>query len=361
MRVCWLTDDVKHAARLAPELGDDYSTRPTDRIDGVDPDADVLAVYANAGPGSRSACLGLRTLERWRREEACRRPALVYSFEDRASLVEEFPLLEAESPGIDFLRLPAPDGEFAVRIGTLCTAGDLGGESFRLAQRWYSGLQKEWVSRTHQFERLIRGLPGTRVEAIGAMVEIGNLIARYALDVEELYHDVRCEIETCDYQTARRLFERLTDGFAGRRAESVASLESLPRSAMRPYSSIMIADDGEYPPETILGLQRLGYGICATPRALNTAMGELHRHCPPVVFADYQFGTIEAGRQFMQAALACEWRPIVLAISRTSVLDGSLPDGVLNLTGPDRYRDPIQLHAAISREALARQEGLEES
>jgi hypothetical protein len=63
----------------------------------------------------------------------------------------------------------------------------------------------------------------------------------------------------------------------------------------------------------------------------------------------------------MEAALAREWRPIVLAISRTSVHDGNLPGGVLNLTGPDRYQDSIQLHAAISREALARQASSEKS
>src|ERR1017187_1276423 len=366
MRVCWLTDDIRHPGRLAPELGKvpskDYSVHSADGVDGADPEADALAVYANAGPGSRSARLGLRAFERWRREYGCRKPALVYSFEDREAMMEEFPLLEVESPGIDFLRLPASKGELAARIGALSVAGDCDDETFRVVQRWYSGLQNEWVPRTHRLERLIRGLPATRVEATAALSGIGDLLARYALDVEEVYHDLRCAIETCDCETAVRLFERLTDKFAGRDGTgAVASLEGLPHSAMQPFSSILIADDGEYPPETVLGLKRLGYGICAMPRSLQVAIGELHRHRPPVVFADYQFGTVEAGRQFMEAALAREWRPIVLAISRTSVNDGYLPGGVLNLTGPDRYRDSIQLHAAISREATARQANSERS
>jgi hypothetical protein len=356
MRVCWITDDLRHPARLAPGLGEDYSTVPADMNDWADPEASVLAVYANAGPGSRSACLGLRALERLRREQNCRKPALVYSFEDRELLMNEFPLLEPESPGIDFLRLPTFKDELAVKVTALSAAGDIDRETFRLVQRWYSGLQKEWVPRTHHFEQLIRGLPDTRGDSIKALTETADLLARYALDAEQPYNDLRCEIETCDYQTAKRHFERLTDRFAGRSAApGAASLEGLPRTAIRAFNSIMIADDGEYPPETVLGLQRLGYGICTMPRSLHPAISELHRHRPSVIFADYQFGTLEAGRHFMDVALASDWHPIVLAISRTSVNDGHLPDGVLNLTGPDRYCDPVQLHAAISRTAMAHQ------
>ena len=356
MRVCWITDDPKHPLRLAPELGDEYSLQSIEVSHEADRESVALVVYANAGPGSRSRRSGLRSLETLRREYGCRKRALVYSFEDRELLAIDFPLLRLEAPGVAFIRLPCSAGDFAERLGTLSAGGDLGDEEFRVALRWYSGLQNEWVPLTHNLEHLLRDLPTSRAEALRALTEVANMVTRYALDLEEDYNRLRWEIESCDAKRARDLFESLTDGLAGRRDQGLASAKGLTRTAIPAYDSILIADDGEYPPETVIDLRRLGYTICAAPRSLRAALDELQRQRPPVVFADYQLGTVEAGRAFMQAALSSSWKPIVVAISRASVAHRSLPDGALNLTGPDRFRDADQLHAAIVLERHRRQQ-----
>src|ERR1044072_4622876 len=107
MIIHWLTDSMIHLSLLSKRMNSDKIKMLSVDEDML-PAADrhVLIIYANAGSGRRTLRLGLRWLQRFRRETRSTAPSIIYSFEPRDLLARKFSMLDVTSPGTDFLRLP---------------------------------------------------------------------------------------------------------------------------------------------------------------------------------------------------------------------------------------------------------------
>jgi CheY-like chemotaxis protein len=342
MWIAWLTDDHQHPKLLGPGL--DSEVRVLSLGEAPYQEAKVLVVYANTGPGSRSWRAGLRWLERQRREQNCRLPALIYSFEPQEILARDFAMVDKDVPGIKFLRLPVGPAEFERALRELRKRGAYSDDDFRNVLRWYSGWEKEWKRRTHRLSQMIQGLPAGRDAVLKEARDLQGFILDAALDAEEQYLDLCAALEDCDSQEGRRLLQKLTHQVVG---PPKLPRPDVPPRAMAGFDKILIVDDGEFPAGTKTGLQELGYQICGEARNRADASRMMSEHRPNVVLVDYHLRTCDEGRAFMEEALKCQMRPTVVAISRTSVGDNELPIGVWNCTGPERFADPQDLHRVI--------------
>ncbi|HKU77630.1 MAG TPA: hypothetical protein VJR02_27200, partial [Pyrinomonadaceae bacterium] len=115
-----------------------------------------LLICANAGKASRARRLGLRWLQKFRRERRSMAPALVYSFETRNALARDFSFLEPGMPGVDYLQLPYVCQNIENRLTAIppMTADQLG-EFIR----WHSGLQQDWRKSAHDLVGSLRNWP----------------------------------------------------------------------------------------------------------------------------------------------------------------------------------------------------------
>jgi CheY-like chemotaxis protein len=350
MWIAWLSDDHRHPELLARGLKS--KVRMLSLGEAPYPEAEVLVVYANTGPSSRSWRAGLRWLERQRREQKCRLPALIYSFEPQEMLARDFAMVGKDVPGIKFLRLPVAPGEFQRALRELRKRGAYSDEEFRKVLRWYSGWDKEWRRRTHRLSQMIQGLPAGRDAVLKEARDLQGFILDAALDAEEQYLDLCAALEDCDSQEGSRLLEELTRRVVG---APVLPRPDVPPRAMADFDRILIVDDGEFPAGTKTRLQELGYQICGEARDRDEARRMMSECQPSVVLVDYHLGTGDEGQAFMKEALNCEMRPTVVAISRALLRDDELPPGVWNCTGPVRCANPQDLHQVIV--GAARQRG----
>lgn len=347
-------DWLAPAARLT-------SGTPTELAAGT---FDALVVEVNAEPGRRAARSGLRWLQRFRRETDCLAPALLYSFESRATLARECSLLAEGTPGIAFLRAPFSFAEFRQTLEALVplTPAELQG-----TVRWRSGLQDEWRAQAHALGTLLTNWPSSRARAERLLDEWEASVQKYAPDQRSVLHRLHVALASPVAQI-REAIQALEDGLC-RRPEDLpeaarapqgtvpeaALLESdPPRRPPRGFAALMAADDQGYEPSTIQTLKGLGYSL-EVARALDEAEALLDNWCPQVVLADLHFPSWEEGQALLRRAEETACVRLVIATSRARA--GTLPPGVEDCCGGLDFQDAERIHRIIWRRARA--EGIE--
>ena len=356
MVIGWLTDDRYHMQHWASDV--ENGVVRLDLRDGCPPDVDVLVIYANVGLGQRSRRFGLRWLESRRRNDRCRVPALVYSFESRERLAEEYALLAAGVPGTHFERLPLNVMDLAERLYQVSEAGWLSQEELSLLLRWHCGWSREWSAWAHRLRNMIHRLPESLGELRACVAEMQTCIIEVALDVEDLYLDLTCSAEDGDTDEITGDLEALLDALCGRSGSVIDTVTAPPRRPPPGFETILVADDGDYPAETLIKLKMLGYEPLGLAHTLEDARRLASQFRPGIVLADCHFPTASDGRVLMEFAKGLPWGPIVIAISRASFSDDTLPSNVGNCCGPKRFQSADSIHALVWSRYSARREAV---
>lgn len=322
-------------------------------------DGAALVVEANCGPGARSERYGLQWLARFRRARRCLAPALVYSFESRATLAASYPMLEPQVPGTSFLQLPCTASEFAAALGTLVPIEP---DQWPQWVRWHSDLQQEWRHSAHAFADTLRDWPEHRErgqsilaqwsvsirafapDQVEPLEELDYLLCNNAMSAPECLARLRSALQRVDDGLCRK---GTTVGVAGPGAIGAAPYDLPPLG----FDSIAIADDNGYEEPAMDELRRLGYRVFPPARDQDEAAAQLRNGRPRVFLGDVHFPTSGQGLATMRLALETTSVRLVIAVSRASVLSVVLPDGVENCCGAHRFQDAQYIHRLIWRRA----------
>jgi CheY-like chemotaxis protein len=356
MKIIWLTDDKRHCKTLSKLWPEDSHVWSSLRSfpDG----ATTLIVYANTGSGRRSKNEGLRWLQRFRRETRSSASALVYSFETRSSLAQEFSFLNEEMPGVRFIRLPAKVAAFDAELKALIPLTEVQIEE---SIRWHSGLQSEWKAIIHALTGAVRRFPKDQNPIQKILANLHSTVSRYAPDqINGLERLEEARRKNDDKVLAA--IQALEEGLCSRKH---AASDSVPEDILPAapfncppagFSTIAIADDSGYEKSTIRMLKLLGYQIRGPAKSLSAAKRLLERkpNPPQVVLADLNFPTRAEGDELMRTALRTPSIQMVIAISRARSTVGELPEGVEDCCGSLDYQDATRIHRLIWRTAQAR-------
>ncbi|MBV9471049.1 MAG: hypothetical protein JOZ57_17565, partial [Abitibacteriaceae bacterium] len=175
--------------------------------------------------------------------------------------------------------------------------------------------------------------------------------ARQASEARDLARQLAALVEGTNDQEAQTAIAQVEALIAA----AVADVPPSPTDLCSPsvdWRSILIVDDDGYSPATIAALKAKGYSPRAVIETFNEAIEELVVDPPDVLLCDYRLeGDPAQGVELAQKALVCEDIKLVILISAEPILQQDVPQGVLALSGLEKF-DAERIHTLIIQAAF---------
>jgi len=201
---------------------------------------------------------------------------------------------------------------------------------------------RDIIHRHCRFDERRKGLLHDLFNAVGA---------RQASEARDLARQLAALVEGTNDQEAQTAIAQVEALIAA----AVADVPPSPTDLCSPsvdWRSILIVDDDGYSPATIAALKAKGYSPRAVIETFNEAIEELVVDPPDVLLCDYRLeGDPAQGVELAQKALVCEDIKLVILISAEPILQQDVPQGVLALSGLEKF-DAERIHTLIIQAAF---------
>ena len=220
-------------------------------------------------------------------------------------------------------------------------------------QRFSCGLETEWAYLAHTLSHAVSDWPRMQAHAIGLCAQWSASVRRYAPDQLDALSALQAALDGSELHPIRSAIQALEEGLC-HASDAGTNLPILDAStSYRPhgYDALLVADDQGYELSTIAQLESLGYSVKVARLSLD-AEALLEWWQPRVVLVDLHFPTAEAGLALMRRAVATPSVALVIAISRSRIAPGILPEGVVDCSGGLDFQDADRIHRIIWRRAL---------
>ena len=354
MKICWVTDGSEYELITDKNLG--YTVEVSNGSQPPSPDIDILIINANFGLNKRTQRLGLKFLQKARRDFRIKSPVIVYSFEAYETLHDKIKILTTK--GVSFLRLPFSAEGLISFIQNSLLAPITEGELIEVL-RWHCGLQKEWRSISHKIGNRLADYQNNREEVRQLIGNWSDSIKLYAPDqiknlenLQNLLKNPTAEIEK-DLQIA---LQDLDNGLQNPSAlseikETEISKIRVQRNAPLYFSKILIADD-EDRSQLIFDLRARHYEVLEQARTAERARKLFDSENPEVVLADWHFPEKADGLAFINYVANSKYPPLLLITSKAVLFDWELreagiPEDVINCSGPFDSSNEATIHRRI--------------
>jgi hypothetical protein len=335
MKIGWITDskeEIVFLENLNPALAIDFIKNDEE----FSAEFDCILINANYGWNKRSNRIGLKKIQKLRRDFFVTAPIIVYSFESFEEIVRQCSILESKA--VKFLRQPFLKEDLITLIHE--------SQNETLSKNDLIEIVNKHCDLTEHWSILIHIISGRLNKKDVYFPEIKQAILRLTESISYFSPELKPSVKNAEKILAaennpgaeemRDSLQRLGDAIKGKKIELNwrEEFNKLDKAPPKGYSRVLIADD-EPVPWLILNLQNeFHYEIVGHATNSYDAENLLKKHKPDIVLSDYYFKRRNSDRKpnekfgsdFMKTALRFEVgtesnpkKPIVAVISKTSL------------------------------------------